>query len=203
MGLVAGAALITLALQAIPQRREIAEGTPVIDAILNDPDSPSAGPATADITVVEFSDYLCAPCKSGEAAFERAIARDGRVRVLYKDWPILGPASRSAARFALAAARQGKYLSVHNALLRARARLDAQALGDIARATGVDERRLQADLTSDGGKINHILQKNAHQAWTLGLQGDPGYLVGPYVVRGPLSLGELGRLIEAARHRRR
>lgn len=198
---IAGANAGMLAL--IPPHRDLVEGTPVAAAILNDPGTPSAGPSDADVTIVEFSDYQCAPCKLAETAFERAVASDGRVRVLYKDWPILGEPSRSAARTALAAERQGKYLAVHNALLRTPLRLSPENLRQTAMGAGADWPRLEADLARDGPSIDKVLQANAHQAWTLGLQGAPGYLIGPYLVRGKIGERELAGLIRAARRRQK
>ena len=195
------AAAISAALQMRPPRREIVEGTPVATAILNDPGTPAFGPRGADVTVVAFSDYDCAACKQGEAAFDKAIAADGHVRVMYKDWAALGDASRAGARVALAADRQGRYLPVHDALMRARVRPDADNVRAVATAAGADWPRLQADLARYGPAIDAILARHAFQAWSLGLQGPPGYLVGPYLVRGALSAAELRRLIVRARRR--
>jgi protein-disulfide isomerase len=197
--LVVIAGLNSVLLALYPARRELAEGTPVVEAILHDPRTPSAGPLDADVTIVEFSDYLCAPCKLAEASFERVVASDGRVRVLYKDWPILGEESRSAAQIALAAERQRKYLAVHNALLRTPLRLTPDNVRQTVIAAGANWGQVQADLVRDGVSIDKGLRGNSHQAWTLGLQGAPGYLVGPYLVRGRIGESELTGLIRMAR----
>lgn len=186
----------------IPKHRQSVRGTEVIKAILNDAGTPRIGTSDADVTIVEFSDYQCAPCKAGEGDFETAVARDGRVRVLYKDWPILGIASRSAARIALAADRQGKYLAAHQAFLRASVPLTDHNLRLLAVAAGVDWPRLQADLTRDATGIERQLARHAFQAWSIGLQGPPGYLIGPYLLVGRLSRSDIRDAIAAARHDR-
>lgn len=198
-GLLAMAAGVSLVVGAIPPHRDLVEGTPVARTILNDSGTPIIGPLDADITIVAFSDYLCTPCRLGEAAFEKVVASDGRIRVLYKDWAALGMTSRSAARIALAADRQGRYLAVHQALMRARVRLTPDNIRLVAISAGADWTRLQADLKRDGPAIDAQLAKHAFQAWSLGLQGPPGYLIGPYLVRGGLSENNLTAALAAAR----
>lgn len=197
--LLALIAAISTLTRMIPPEWQVVEGTPVVEAILDDRGTPAFGAQKADVIIVAFSDYQCAPCKAGEHAFERVISADGHVRVLYKDWPTLGKVSRAAARVALAADRQGKYLAVHEALMRSHVRLDAGNLRAIATGEGVDWPRLQADLIRDGDAIDTLLTRQSFQAWSLGLQGTPAYLVGPYLLRGRLSERDLKDAITAAR----
>src|SRR5438045_6982748 len=83
-------------------------------ALLRDPDSPIAGNPDGDVTIVEFSDYQCPYCKRAHAAVNSVVSADGKVKVVYKDLPILGEASRIAALAALASRAQGKHLAFHN-----------------------------------------------------------------------------------------
>lgn len=204
LGLVLAVGAVSAVVALIPATPVLVEGTEVAETILDDPGSPSVGGASSDVTIVDFSDYQCAPCKEGEADFERAVADDGRVRVIYKDWAALGPISMEAAELALAADRQGKYLAVHQAFMRSRARASPDALRAVAIGVGVDWPRLMRDLARDRNAINAQLARHAFQAWSLGLRGPPAYLVGPFLVRGRLSESVLRGLIrDARRHRSR
>ncbi len=173
--------------------------TPVVARVLDDRGSPWIGAEAADVVVVVFTDYQCAVCKRTDAALERLVASDGRVRVVYKDWPILGEASTEAAWVALAADRQGRYVEVHRALMGNRARLDPDRIRDLALEAGVDWDRLQADRGRDAAAIESRLAEHATQAWSLGFKGTPGYLVGPYLVAGGLNDRDLARAVAAAR----
>lgn len=175
------------------------ELTPVVAAVLKDDGAPSLGLASADVLVVVFTDYQCPVCKQTDAALERLAARDGRVRVVYKDWPILGEASTQAARVALAADRQGRYAAVHRGLMASRAKLDAERIRAIAIEAGVDWPRLEAEQAAHAAAIEARLEAHAAQAWSLGLQGTPGYLVGPFLVKGGLDDRALERAVVAAR----
>jgi protein-disulfide isomerase len=201
IGLIVTIGAISALLTLIPTKPVLVAGTAVAAATLNDAGSPSVARRGADVTIVEFSDYQCTPCKEGEADFERVVASDGRVRVIYKDWAALGPASKSEAEIALAAAGQGRYLAVHEAFMRSRARpapYEAQAL---AIEAGADWPRLQADLVRYHSAIDSQLAKHAFEAWSLGLEGPPGYLVGPFLVRGRLTARDLRSLIARSRRR--
>jgi protein-disulfide isomerase len=190
---------VMLALRALPPPRLKLGATPVVAAVLEDPGSPAFGAPGADVTVVVFTDYQCPICRATEPDLDRVLAEDPRVRVVYKDWPILGEASRTAARAALAAHRQGRYRQLHAAMMRSPRRLDPAAIAELAGAAGLDVPRLQADLAADAPAIERQLAGHARQAWSLGLQGTPAYLVGPYLVRGRLGYAGLRRAIARAR----
>ena len=179
--------------------RQTVGHTPVIEAILKDSGAPSVGPRDADVTIVIFTDYQCPVCRATDPALERLIHRDPRVRVLFKDWPIFGPRSVRAARIALAADRQGKYWAMHRALMESRLPLNDNNLPIVGRAAGVDWPRLTADLARDGAVIDALLSRQAFQAWSLGLQGTPAYLIGPYLLRGGLGDRALAGAVADAR----
>jgi protein-disulfide isomerase len=174
--------------------------TPVVAAVLNDAGSPRAGAAgSADVTVVVFTDYRCPICKATDPALARALAADPFLRVIYKDWPIRGAISDLAARTALAADRQGRYLAVHDALMAARGPLDAERIAAIAAEAGADPARLAADLDTHAREIDAQLGRHSQQAFGLGLAGTPGYLVGPYLYDGGLDDRRLAHAIGLAR----
>ena len=186
-------------LQASPPAAQQLQLTPVVADVLDDPGSPAAGPADADVTVVLFTDYQCAVCKRTDSAVSRLLASDPKVRVIWKDWPIRGPYSDLAARTALAADRQGRYRQVHDALMAARGQLTAPRIADLAAQAGADPVRLAADLRSEARAIDAQLGRHRRQAFSLGLQGTPAYLVGPYLIQGGLDDRALAAAVRRAR----
>ena len=88
-----------------------------VEAILNDPATPVAGDPAGDVTIVAFMDYNCPFCKKSSPDLERFVNDDGKIRLVYKDWPILTDASVVGARLALAAKYQGKYRQAHVAMM--------------------------------------------------------------------------------------
>lgn len=158
------------------------------------------GSEHADITVVEYFDYNCSYCRKLAPAFGELVAHDPNVAVLYKEWPIFRGVSTYAARSALAAQWQGKYLQAHDALMKA-PRLAQQAQVDATlQATGVDMARLKADLDAHGAAIDQLLKRNESEANALSLRGTPGLVVGRYVVG---DVGDLQALESAVDHARR
>lgn len=174
--------------------------TQVAVAITGDAGSPGLRPGDADVTLVVFTDYRCAVCKASEPALERRLAKDPRIRVLYKDWPILGPDSVAAARLALAASYQGRYLAIHRALMQER-QLDPAGLRRACAAAGLDWPRLNADLVLHASDIEARLGRNSFQALSLGLEGTPAWLIGPYLLKGQLTDHRLATQLAAARRR--
>lgn len=173
--------------------------TPVVEAILNDHQSPSVGPSNADVVVIIFTDYQCPVCRATDPALERLIAHDHRVRVVFKDWPIFGLRSQRAAAVALATRAQGKYLAMHRALMTTRLPLSEANLERVALDAGVDWPRVESALQSGRPAIELLLRRQGLQAWSLGLQGTPGYIVGPYLIAGGLNDGALRQAVAAAR----
>lgn len=179
-----------------PQRLD---ETPVLRQVLDDPGSPRIGPSAADVTVAVFTDYQCPICRRTDAALARLVAQDPQAAVIYKDWPILGEASRVAAQVALAAARQALYAQVHAALMASRGALSADRIRDVAVSAGVDWARLEADRSRHAAQIEAQLRRHALQAFSLGLEGTPAYLVGRRLIRGGLGDAALRRLVKIAR----
>lgn len=173
--------------------------TPVVADVLNANGAPVSGPADADVTIVVFTDYQCAICKRTDPALRRLLAEDRGVRVIWKDWPIRGPSSDYAARVALAAHRQGRYDPVHDALMAARGPLTPARILDIAHAAGADPVRLDADLQAQARAIDTQLGRHRTQAFSLGLEGTPAYVVGPYLLQGGLDDGALAAAVRRAR----
>jgi protein-disulfide isomerase len=151
------------------------------------------------VTIVVFTDYRCPICRATDPALQDLIAADPTVRVIFKDWPIFGPASKAAAEVALAAARQGRYLAVHRALMESRTPLDPPGIERAARDAGVDWPRLAATRQAVGPALEAQLARHALQAFSLGLQGTPAYIVGAYLIEGGLDAGALAQAVRRAR----
>jgi protein-disulfide isomerase len=150
-------------------------------AILNDPEAPTGGNPKGDVTIVAFFDYNCPFCKKAAPDLARIVKTDGKVRVVYKDWPILTEASVYGAQLALAASYQGKYETAHNALMDIPGRrIPKDEMLAAVTASGVDMARLQADLTENGTRIMALMKRNLAQADSLGLEGTPTFLIGPF-----------------------
>lgn len=175
--MLASALTVAMALPATSLR---AQGVDA-EAILRDPAAPMAGNPKGDVTVVAFLDYNCPFCKQAAPDLERAVKEDGKIRLVYKDWPILTEASVYGAQMALAAKYQGGYDKVHHALMAIPGRRisEAQMLKAI-QSSGIDLARLDADLKAHAGDISTLLKRNLAQAESIGLQGTPAYLIGPF-----------------------
>ena len=166
--------------------------------ILADSSAPQAVHGTGEVTLVVFTDYRCPACRRSDPAMRAAIARDGDIRVVYRDWPIFGEPSRNAAQIALAAEGQGIYPAVHHAFM-ALPSFDEPSLRRVVLQAGGDWDRLQGDLQERARSIAARLARNELDAFGLGLEGTPGYLIGPYLVKGAMTEAEFLRAFEQAR----
>ncbi len=158
----------------------------------NDPNAPVLGSPDGDVTVVEFFDYNCPYCKQVMPEVEALIASDPNVRVVYREWPILGEGSVFAARAALAARAQGKYEEFHWALMGQRGRIEEPVVLRVAAEVGLDVERLLVDMNAP--EIDEHLTTSNALASTLGFTGTPAFVVGNALVPGyvPLSVLEQG-----------
>lgn len=168
------------------------------DALHNDGYSYVAGNPNADVTVVEFFDYRCGYCKKVRDDVVEFIGADPNVRVVFKEFPILGAASVEAARAAIAAKKQGddKYWAFHNAMLGADG-LDSDTIYDIAAGQGIDVAKLKTDM--QGADVDDIINKNRKLAGEIGIDGTPAFIVGDQLYPGALDAEELKAV--AAEHR--
>jgi protein-disulfide isomerase len=150
--------------------------------LFRDADSRVGGNPNGDITLVEFFDYNCPYCRQMVPVMMQAEASDPQLRVVYKEFPILGPNSTFAAKAALAAHKQGKYVAFHRALYQVRGAVDPSKVTEVAVAVGLDADRLKADMGNP--TIGALIEKNLALARALRIDGTPGFVTGNQVLRG-------------------
>ncbi len=194
--------VVQKALETIQQRDEEARQKHQRDAmaahaadLYEDPASPVGGNARGSVTLVEFFDYSCPHCKHAEPAVKSALDHEGpegALRVVYKEFPILGPGSLYAARAALASVRQGKYPAFHRALMESDT-IDEPTVQAIAKQVGLDVPRLLKDM--DGRAVEQAIEANARLAAELDIQGTPAFIIGGQLLPGGLDAGTLAALI--------
>jgi len=130
---------------------------------------------------------------------QQVIKDDGKVRLVWKDWPILGPSSVYAARLALATKFQGKFIEAHAALIGLDVRLTEPGIRDRLAAAGINVDRALADLESHRDAIAALLKRNDDQAAAFGFRGTPAFIVGKFRVPGGLTKEQFGQVIADAR----
>ena len=167
--------------------------------VLRDPDIPVAGNAVGDISIVEFFDYQCPYCRKVEPELRQVVHDDGKVRLVWKDWPILGPMSVVAARMALASRYQDKFIEAHDALIAINSKLTDAKIREALSGGGVDVDRLDRDLADKASAIDATLARNNDQATAFEFRGTPSFIVGKFRVPGVLTMAQFGQAIADAR----
>lgn len=158
-------------------------------------DSSWKGSAKPDVTLVEFFDYACPYCKASNPAVDRLLQEDKGLRVVYRDLPILGPDSVTAARLSLEASKLGRFAKFHDTLWAAgRPAPDTNAAA--AQAAGIP-----AQPTNDP-QIEAELKKNFQLAGQLGATGTPLFVIGDRVMNGAVGYDALKQAIDAARSKK-
>jgi protein-disulfide isomerase len=167
--------------------------------VLRDPEIPVAGNAKGDISIVEYFDYQCPYCRKLEPELRQVVQDDGKVRLIWKDWPILGEISVVASRMALASKYQDKYLEAHEAMMGVNSKLTEPRIRELLAGAGIDVDRATRDLATNAKAIDAILARNNDQATAFGFKGTPSFIVGKFRVPGILSMAEFDQVIADAR----
>lgn len=194
-----GTGAATFGAWAPPALAQLRRAEPNEAAVLHDPDVPVAGNVNGDISIVEWFDYECPYCRKLEPELRQVVQDDGKIRLVWKDWPILGPISVIAAKLALACKYQNKYDQAHGALLGSNARLTEPRIEELLAGAGVDVDRAKRDLAANEKAIVAILARNNEQAEGLGFKGTPSFIVGKYRVPGVLTMEQFAQVIADAR----
>jgi Protein-disulfide isomerase len=153
-----------------------------------------AGAINGDVTLVVFTDYSCGFCRSSMADIDRLLAADGKLKVVWRELPILGPQSREAARVALAAAAEGKYRDIHRRMFAA-GPPDKSRIEAIAAAAGI----ARATEKATGAAIDTEISANLTMAQQLGISGTPTFVVGDRLLQGAVGYEALQKVIAEER----
>lgn len=166
-------------------------------AYLTRAEAPSVGNPEGDVTVVEFFDYNCGYCKRAVPDIQALVKEDENVRFVFKEMPILGPTSKTAAIWALAAHKQGKYFEYHVALMEHKGQKTEAELAKVAQDIGLDVDAMKKVITS--GELDRELDKVMSVAREIGVSGTPAFVVGSQFIPG--YVGKEG-LVEAIKEER-
>ena len=158
---------------------------------------PVAGDAHGDVTIVEFFDTRCPYCRKMEPTMESFLAQDHKVRLVYKDLPILGPASVLGTRALLAAQKQGAYVPMREAVMKLPPDTTLPQIEAAARGLGLDWVRMQHDM--DDPSVQSRIDANLKLAHDLGIQGTPALVIGDDLVPGAVELPDLEKAVAEAR----
>ena len=196
--------IVIEAIQMIEERQETAKAfeakqilTSNRDALVRDPNAPVLGNPDGDVTVVEFFDYNCPYCKRVKPHMEALLAADKNVRVVYREWPILGEGSVFAARAALASREQGKYDEFHWAMMEMKGRVGEANVMQAAEKLGIDTAQLRSDM--DSPKINEHIETSMRLARSLGFNGTPSFVIGEALAPGLIEADQMIELVNQAR----
>jgi protein-disulfide isomerase len=168
-------------------------------AILRNPGTPVVGAKDADVILVEYFDYNCPFCKKLAPGLQALLKSDPKVALVYKDWPILSEVSKYAARSALAAGWQDKYLIAHDTLMGASHLASGSQVDALLRGAGIDVDKLTKDREAHTVEIKTLLRRNDTEARALGIRGTPGLLAGRHIISGVYDVPGLQQAVAVAR----
>jgi protein-disulfide isomerase len=167
------------------------------DLIERDPNAPVLGNPDGDVTVVEFFDYNCPYCKRVAPIVKQLIEDDPNIRLVYREWPILGEGSVFAARAALAARKQGKYEEFHWAMMNLRGRAEEATVMRVAAQIGLDIDQLRKDMNAP--EVQEHIQVSMALTRALGFNGTPSFVIGDALVPGFVEREQLEAYVAEAR----
>lgn len=165
--------------------------------LFRDERSPVIGNPEGDVTIVEFFDYNCGYCKRVLPTVQELINEDKNIKVIFKDIPILGPTSETAAKWALAAQKHNKYFEFHTALMNHKGPITDDTLSKIATDLELDPARLKKDAETTDVLLQ--IERNRSLFTQMGLGGTPAFIIGDEVVPGAIGKDEMLKLIEKTR----
>jgi len=172
------------------------------DVLFNSSHQVTLGNPKGDVTMVEFFDYNCGYCRRALGDMLQLLKTDPNLKVVLKEYPVLGPGSLEAAQVAVAARMQDKtgkkYLDFHQRLLGGHGPADKAHALAAAKEAGFDIARIEKDLGSD--EVSETLKENMKVAEAIGLDGTPSYIIGSDVVIGAQGYDVLKEKVDAARH---
>jgi len=169
------------------------------DALINDGYSPEGGNPNGDVVIVEFFDYRCGYCKRVFPSIQRLLKEDGNIRYVFKELPILGPQSVTAARAAMAVWKldKSKYMAFHSAAMKSRGALTEAKVLRLAEEAGMDSDAVAKAMKD--ASIEKSFRDNHRLAASLGITGTPAFVIGDTLVPGAVGIDALKRYVADAR----
>jgi len=165
--------------------------------LLHDPATQVMGNAASDCAIIEFFDNQCPYCQANEPEIQKLLKDDNKIKLVLKEFPILGPISLVASKAALASVKQGKYPQFHAALLAHKGHYDKAALVDeIAKSVGLNLDQLHKDM--DSPEVQAEIEKNLELGRALDINGTPGFVIGDQIISGASSVDELKKYVADA-----
>lgn len=166
------------------------------DAIFDDGHSWVGGNLEGDVTIVEFTDYMCGYCRRAFPEVEELITSDGNIRFIVKEFPILGEQSLVASRYAIAAQQvlgDDAYKALHDAMMTYKGEMALPALTDLAEALELDADKIKDHMDSD--EVSAVIAENRALAQTLQVSGTPTFIVQDQIVRGYVPLEGMQEIV--------
>ncbi|MBL8630664.1 MAG: DsbA family protein [Rhodospirillaceae bacterium] len=170
------------------------------EALYNPKEQTILGNLQGDVTIVEFFDYNCGYCKSMFPDLIQAIKADGKIKLVLKELPILGPNSVTATKAALASRNQRKYPEFHQALISYKGQVNEDAIKAVAKGVGLNVEKLLEDMKDPS--FEDIIDKNRDLARNMDVTGTPALLIGGTYVGGAIKKEKMQELIASARKKK-
>ncbi|HEY5210371.1 MAG TPA: DsbA family protein [Stellaceae bacterium] len=167
------------------------------DDLYNAPAAQIGGNPKGDVTIVEFFDYRCPYCKQVQPSIESLLAGDRNLRIVYREFPILGAPSVYASKMALAARAQGKYMAFHRAMMDTKGNIDDGVVNQVAGSVGLDVAKAKTEMEKP--EIEATIKKEYALADALNISGTPAFIVAGKLIPGAISIDDLKALIATAR----
>jgi len=162
----------------------------------NNPNIPYMGSDKPKVIIIEFFDYNCGYCKKSLDAVTELLRTEFDLKISFRDYPILAPSSRTAAKAALASREQGKYFIFHSALMNMQGNLNEDKIFSIATNLGINLNKLKEDM--DKLEIDNIIKDNETLAKKLNIRGTPTFIINGELYAGALELNKLKTIIDKA-----
>lgn len=156
-----------------------------------------AGNPNGDVTIVEFFDYHCGYCKKSLAGLMKTIEDDKNIKLVLIEFPVLGPDSKFAAKAAMAAIEQGKYMELHQEMMEAKGKLTRSRIENMVISVGMD--LILFNETVSNPKYDNAITANMNLARGLNINGTPSFVLGDNIHHGMRSGKELRALVAEAR----
>lgn len=182
------------ALSILQERENVALAEAQTDALSElrddfEQNAPIFGNLDGSVTLVEFFDYNCGYCRRASSEVKAVLEASKDVRIIYREFPILGPGSEVAARASLAARNQGKYQQFHEAMMALNGQAVEASVMKIAGDVGLDLEVLKTDMQSD--LVNDHIAASLRLAEALGITGTPTFVLGDEIIPGVIERGTL------------